>query len=306
MQRFHGIEVEIEIEMAAAENSSSLFPSQQPSDLHTRIGLLFALLFISGVCSLIPVVGAWCGSKRKGSAAKEAAEEKAWKQILLGVLNCFSGGVFLGVTFLHLLPDITEDWEEISSKALKTSYPFDRFLVVIGFFMVLVIEQMAYACQSSRPRKKEERAVPAPVTRTISIQPNIVASLIMDTEGAPLLSDEEGNCEQCREEHARHTQQEVTSNSEGEPARRSLLRASARYSSPDTVRVDGYQANGGAGNEGKGEVAEKKNKATTPGGLRAIFLGMALSVHSVFEGLAFGLIQSPSDVCRLCTRCVYT
>lgn len=292
----------------AAEDPSSEGTTQQPGDLSTSIGLLFALFFISAVFSLVPVVGAWCGSRRKGSAAKEETKEKAWKQILLGVLNCFSGGVFLGVTFLHLLPDITEDWEKIFSNVLKTSYPFDRFLVVIGFFIVLVIEQMAYGCQSSKPKKKKEkRVVPAPLTRTNSIQPNIVASLII-TDGAPL-SDEEGNsvdCEQCREEHARHTQQEMTSNNESEPARRSLLHDSARYSPPDTVKIGGYQAIDGTGDEEIGEGAEKKNEATTPGGLRAIFLGMALSVHSVFEGLAFGLIQSPSEVCRPCTRCVHT
>ena len=303
MSRVPGIEVEIVTGgNRDMDVGNSSIPSQPPSDLSTRIGLLFALFISSAVCSLIPVVCAWCGSKRKALAAKEAGEEKPWKQILLGILNCFSGGVFLGVTFLHLLPDITKDWEKIFSEVMTTSYPFDRFLVVIGFFIVLVIEQMAYACQSSKPRKKRKKVVPAAETRTISIQPNIVASLIMDTDAAPLLSDEEEDpvdCEQCRQEHVRHTQPEVTSKSKGEPTENSsLLHDSAHYT-PDTVKVDGYQAIGGAGDEGKGEGAEKNNEATAPGGLRAVFLGMALSVHSVFEGLAFGLIQSPSDVCRL-------
>ena len=243
---------------------NSSIPNQPPGDLPTRIGLLFALFFSSAVCTLIPVVCAWCGSKRKGK--KEEGQEKPWKQILLSILNCFSGGVFLGVTFLHLLPDITEDWEKIFSEVMKTSYPFDRFLVVIGFFIILVVEQMAYACQSSKPRKKRERN-PA-------------------------------DCERFRRGATSNGEDESTENC-------SLLHDSARYT-PDTVKVNNYQATGGAGDEGKGEGAEKNNEATAPGGLRAIFLGMALSVHSVFEGLAFGLIQSESDVCRLCTRCVHT
>ena len=296
----------------AVENSDSLVHSQPVSDLHTRIGLLFALFFISGVCSLIPVCGAWytrLRSKRKGSAAKEAAEEKPWKQVLLGILNCFAGGVFLGVTFLHLLPDITEDWEKIFNKVLKTSYPFDKFLVVIGFFIVLVVEQMAYACQSSKPRKKREKVVPTPAIRTIRIQPNIVASLSRNMEATPFLGSGEGvDCEQCRQEHTHHTQPKMPSDSEGEPIHhRTLLRkTSVRYSSPNTVEVDNNEVNGRAGDEGEGKGAGKKNEATTPSGLRAVFLGMALSVHSVFEGLAFGLIQSESDVCRLCTTCVHT
>ena len=270
--------------MTAAENSSSLVPSQPvipPDDLRTRIGLLFALLVISVVFSLFPVLCSRLRRKRKGAStkeaavkkkeasAKEAAVEKPWKDIVLSLLNCFAGGVFLGVTFLHLLPDITKDWEKIFSQIWPCSYPFDKFLVVIGFFVVLIIEQVAYTCQCARPGKKTEKVVSSPPPSPKRIQPNIVGSLVIDTEVTPLLRVGEGNavnCKQCRQEHTRHTQAEVGDTEE---------------------EGDG---------KGVGKGVEKKDEATSPGGLRAVFLGLALSVHSVFEGLAFGLIQSENDV----------
>ena len=134
---------------------------------------------------------------------------------------------------------------------------------------MLIIEQVAYTCQRARPSKKTERVVASPPPSPIRIQPNIVGSLAIDTEVTPLLRVGEGNavnCKQCRREHARHTQAEVG----------------------DTKKEgDG---------KGVGKGVERKDEATSPGGLRAVFLGLALAVHSVLEGLAFGLIESENDV----------
>ena len=290
----------------AAENASDLDPSRSvisPEDLGTRIGLLFALLVISATSSLIPVL---CSLKRKkkGKRAKEAAE-KSWKAVVLSVLNCFAGGVFLGVTFLHLLPDITKDWETIFSQVWTSSYPFDYFLVVLGFFLVLIIEQIAYACQRpQKSRKVVQRATPT-LPPQIRIQPNIVASLTaslaLETEATPLLQNGEGNtanCEQCKQEHARHTQEDMTSDSDTEfpnQGRSQLNGTTVRYSSPNSAHLEGRGVKGEGDNE-KEKEAEEKDDATSPGGLRAMFLGLALSVHSVFEGLAFGLIENADDV----------
>ena len=274
-------------------------PAISPDDLRTRIGLLFALLVIGAVSSLFPVLCSRLRRKKKGASAKEAAVKKPWKDIVFSLLNCFAGGVFLGVTFLHLLPDITTDWEKILSQIWPSSYPFDKFLVVIGFFVVLIIEQMAYTCQRNRPRKKTERVVASP-------PPNIVAAL--DTERTPLLPGGEGNavnCKQYRQEHARHTQADVAIDSEAEfPTQNQSLsgHVSARFSSPNSVEVqncngkdeEDTEEEGDGKRVGKG--VEERDEATSPGGLRAVFFGLALAVHSVLEGLAFGLIESENDV----------
>ena len=274
-------------------------PAISPDDLRTRIGLLFALLVIGAVSSLFPVLCSRLRRKKKGASAKEAAVKKPWKDIVFSLLNCFAGGVFLGVTFLHLLPDITTDWEKILSQIWPSSYPFDKFLVVIGFFVVLIIEQMAYTCQRTRPRKKTERVVASP-------PPNIVAAL--DTERTPLLPGGEGNavnCKQYRQKHARHTQADVAIDSEAEfPTQNQSLsgHVSARYSSPNSVEVqncngkdkEDTEEEGDGKRVGKG--VEERDEATSPGGLRAVFFGLALAVHSVLEGLAFGLIESENDV----------
>ena len=247
--------------MAVEGNSSSPVPS--PGDLHTRIGLLVALLVTSAVCSLLPVLCDRLRRMKKRRTAEEQTTEKPWKNVVQSFFNCFAGGVFLGVTFLHLLPDITGDWEKIFSESWSTSYPFDKFLVVMGFFIVLVIEQMAYTCQHCRPKKRRKSVISTP-------PPNIVSRLATDSEATPLLRDGEGNAAKEQVVHVNGCNAKKEGDIEGE---------------------GGEENDKGAKQGGGG-----KDKATSPGGLRAVFLGLALSVHSVFEGLAFGLIQSETDV----------
>ena len=247
--------------------------------------------------------------KKKGSECKRSGCGKAVEGYRIEPSKLFCGRSFpIGVTFLHLLPDITTDWEKILSQIWPCSYPFDKFLVVIGFFVVLIIEQMAYTCQRTRPSKKTERVVTSPPPSLIRAQPIIVASLTIDTERTPLLRVGEGNavnCKQCRQEHARHAQADVAIDSEAEfpTQNQSLLgHVSARYSSPNLVEVQNCNGKDEEDTEeegdgkGVGKGVQRKDEATSPGGLRAVFFGLALAVHSVLEGLAFGLIQSENDV----------
>ena len=173
---------------------------------------------------------------------------------------------------------------------------------------MLIIEQVAYTCQRARPSKKTERVVASPSPSLIHIQPNRVGSLAIDTEVTPLLRVGEGNAvnwEQCRQEHARHTQADVAIDSEAEfPTQNQSLSdlVSDRYSSPNSVEVqncngkDEEDTEEGGDGKGVGKGVQRKDEATSPGGLRAVFFGLALFIHSVLEGLAFGLIESENDV----------
>jgi hypothetical protein len=39
-------------------------------------------------------------------AAGEALHDHKWPSLVLSLMTCFSGGVFLASCFLHLLPDV--------------------------------------------------------------------------------------------------------------------------------------------------------------------------------------------------------
>ena len=66
-------------------------------------------------------------------------------QWALSLLNCFAGGVFLATTFLHLLPEVREGILD----AIKTVYHVDteiaipEMIVFCGFFFIMFVEHVA-------------------------------------------------------------------------------------------------------------------------------------------------------------------
>ena len=88
---------------------------------------------------------------------------------MISLLSCFSGGVFIGACFLDLIPDVDEIFQQVfrfknifetqkfiffsvlmNSKVLEdvkteygitTDFPVVPFIVVVGFMLILIIEQ---------------------------------------------------------------------------------------------------------------------------------------------------------------------
>jgi len=73
---------------------------------------------------------------------------------VLTVLNCVGGGIFLGVAFLQLLPEVLEDvgeaLERMDLSEDMTKFPWASFAIVCGFFLVLALEQIVFFCQERR------------------------------------------------------------------------------------------------------------------------------------------------------------
>ena len=66
-------------------------------------------------------------------------------KLFLSLLNCFAGGVFLGVCFLDMIPDVNEKYEDfINDRGEGFSFAWPQFLICIGFFMVYVTEELCY------------------------------------------------------------------------------------------------------------------------------------------------------------------
>ena len=76
--------------------------------------------------------------------------ERAWAQTIIAALNCGAGGIFLGTTFLDLLPEVREGFESIwSEKDLgELHFPLAEFVVIIGFFFVVFLEHSILTCQA--------------------------------------------------------------------------------------------------------------------------------------------------------------
>ncbi|KAM3718541.1 Zinc transporter ZIP1 [Dirofilaria immitis] len=66
----------------------------------------------------------------------------------LSILSCFSGGVFLGVCLLDLLPTANKAFDQIKQQnGMETNYPYMEVLIGCGFFIIYLIEVLSiYIC----------------------------------------------------------------------------------------------------------------------------------------------------------------
>ena len=177
------------------------------------IAILFLLTLFAG---LLPL-------KIRPSAAPGNARQR-----LLSLCNCFAGGVFFATCLLDLLPMIREEYQQAFNLAgIHTVFPVAEFTTCVGFFLVLIVEQIVHTFHDS--------------------------SLLHGSHG---------------------------SHSQSEPLLGDRSAEDGFYSSPSS------------------SLRPQQRKKTKAGesSFRVYILILALSMHSIFEGLALGLI---TDVDRL-------
>jgi len=64
---------------------------------------------------------------------------------ILGIANAFAGGVFLGIAFMHILPEENEEWEEYSKeKGYGRVFPLPNILVFAGYTIILIIDKVLF------------------------------------------------------------------------------------------------------------------------------------------------------------------
>ena len=73
---------------------------------------------------------------------------------ILSYASCFSGGVFLAACILDLFPDIHEAMDNVLDEIekeyhTKIDYPVAGFVICLGFFLVLTIEQIILTYKES-------------------------------------------------------------------------------------------------------------------------------------------------------------
>nr|XP_004667259.1 zinc transporter ZIP1 [Jaculus jaculus] len=125
-----------------------------PVGLDVKLGALVLLLGLTLLCSLVPV----CVLRRPGAGHEASAS----RQKVLSLVSCFAGGVFLATCLLDLLPDYLAAIDEaLAALHVTLQFPLQEFILAMGFFLVLVMEQitLAYKEQSGPPRREETRAL---------------------------------------------------------------------------------------------------------------------------------------------------
>ncbi|XP_025260919.1 zinc transporter ZIP1 isoform X1 [Papio anubis] len=125
-----------------------------PVGLEVKLGALVLLLVLTLLCSLVPI----CVLRRPGANHEASAS----RQKALSLVSCFAGGVFLATCLLDLLPDYLAAIDEaLAALHVTLQFPLQEFILAMGFFLVLVMEQitLAYKEQSGPSPLEETRAL---------------------------------------------------------------------------------------------------------------------------------------------------
>lgn len=223
---------------------------------------LFVMTFLLGV---LPIILEKIFRKK----ADTDSHKSRYKSIL-SFLSCFAAGVFLGTGVLDLLPSVRVDiGTTLNSLEIFTSFPVAEFVMMFGLFLILIIEQIVLSAKEKHAEELSERTPLLPPDDVIRSYSHSITS---ETSVIGRISDEP-----------------FTSSFPGAGTRRHCDSCEERVSVGRSNSVIEDQENH---HHGEDDILPEHEHSS----LRSILLLTALSLHSVFEGLAVGLQQKADDV----------
>lgn len=224
-----------------------------------KILVLSALFVITFVCGIIPV------------RFVKFANARSWTEVgkrryifAMSFLSCFGAGVFLATCFLGLFPDVVVTLSTaFSNLNIRTSYPVPEFILVFGFFIILFMEQVVL---SVKEKQYEEGSDKKPLLSSKVSRSDLFENSIEGIRDDPL-----------------QTRVQI---------------------SPSNIehrnKIDRSSEDEGTDENGHLEVSQNivlTNHSHSV--VRSLLLLLALSMHSLFEGLAVGLEHTIEDVLSL-------
>ncbi|NWZ10146.1 S39A1 protein, partial [Agelaius phoeniceus] len=131
--------------------------SQPPPGLGVKLGSLVLLLLLPLACGLAPL---WCFRQPPGTGNWGSGGSRDPRSPVLSLVSCFSGGVFMGTFLLDLLPDyLGSIAAALEGLRITLQFPLPEFILAMGFFLVLVLEQVTLAQRELAEPPEESRAL---------------------------------------------------------------------------------------------------------------------------------------------------
>ncbi|KAK4317275.1 hypothetical protein Pmani_011634 [Petrolisthes manimaculis] len=198
-------------------------------------------------------------------------------QLVMSGCLCFGGGVLLATVFLHLLPEVRHYMDLATQQGFlpHVPYPLSELLVCIGFFFIYVCEEVVHTCvhQHSHQQHKQHQHHEAGI----------------NTHQHDTDDDDDDNVPSYKQDNVKMNipvgealrERRGSSSSSNNEAQVEFL----------PTKKDNRQMNGGDTKEGN---VGTDNEALSM--MRSLVMVAALSIHSIMEGLALGLVHSNRDV----------
>jgi zinc transporter 1/2/3 len=182
-------------------------------------------------------------------------------QAVVSLLSCFAAGVFIGICFLDLFPEVENNINRVLEVAvIKSMFPMPEFIGVVGFLLLLAVEQFVLTWKATDASRDQ------------------FSRLLVDCESL------------------------TSSYSSVTPAPLHPESTSIGFNSSDPLMAAASDDDDGVVQNNESEEIGSQTAYTDPNShsiVRSFILLIALSLHSLFEGLAVGLQSSVDDVLRL-------
>eukprot|EP00090_Calanus_glacialis_P034680 TRINITY_DN5852_c0_g1_i1.p1 TRINITY_DN5852_c0_g1~~TRINITY_DN5852_c0_g1_i1.p1 ORF type:complete len:384 (-),score=70.16 TRINITY_DN5852_c0_g1_i1:90-1241(-) len=242
---------------------------------------------ILGLCSFVVGVAAIKFRSVLGLQTKAAKRSQTY---INSILLCFGAGVLLATALLHILPETRHGMEE-AQESLGIGW-LAELVFCVGFFLVYLVEEVVHLTLHRTPHREQIHTTLA--LRDPSDKADSACNTIEESCGTDCNTIEEGrgtDCNTIEETCGTDCHNDMQTKKEND-----LL----------------FDTGCGTGCHNDREITKENNLDTghghshLPAGsssspLRDFFTVLALSFHSVFEGLAVGLEKHPKDVWALFT-----
>lgn len=256
---------------------------EDESDPTTAKSIAMVVLFLAALLAgLIPFkLAAWFKLTDGGGGHKRAS-------FIVSMLLAFGGGVLLCTTFMHLLPEVKENIEELqeSGRLPVLQFHFAELLMCIGFFTMYFVEELVHLYLNKR--NKSSRCADNAFQRGVSLRNSTIMSKNSKNHEdrhssiADLIAnDTESSFYQP------HAHIEIVPKQHNNQV--------STISGPMTVS-DGVNGHHNHIHHAHSHLPDVSNDDIIVSSLRGLLIVMALSVHELFEGLAVGLEDTSATV----------
>ncbi|VDH92454.1 zinc transporter ZIP1-like [Mytilus galloprovincialis] len=215
--------------------------------------------------------------------AKIIISKKKMFDYMISTMKCFSGGIFLGTCFLHLIPETRIKVGEVMMQIRSdSSYPVAELLTMAGFFGVIFTEHAI-------------RALYKKVRRLTNRQNDWNSNEILPTFGCG------SNYRESQSEFDCHSVNTGVQDETLKLEHASDVHEDNQDIIHDTLTME-IEPAPLQDMEVKRVVSEfsREGGDTSKGQIRSVLFITALSFHGVFEGMALGLQSLESNVWVLC------
>ena len=203
------------------------------------------------------------------------------RALFISLANCFAGGVFFSTVILDLFPMVKVKMHEALIYAeIETEFPMGDFLVGVGFLFMLLLEQIIHSCCNNT---------------IVDHHGHAHAHGVKNRNSDPSESDDEDSDEYNSSDKDRLL------------GKRKKVSISARPVNEDEGELE--KSIHSIDSNGEVYYPPKMRRDTysivsaqSPGvqsNFRTYVLVFAISLHSIFEGLAVGLILKPNQLYQI-------